>query len=320
MIRLSGVPKWILSAAMFGAVAGCGGASGGETFLGYVEAEYAYVAPPQNGWITSMPVREGDRVEPGDLLFELDKERERAALAEAEDRVEQASAQSADLQTGARPAEIAALEAQLEDAKAQLALAQADYARTQPLVEKGAVAVAAGDRARTDLNRARAQVKAAEEAIRVAKLGGRDAARAAAEASTDAAGAALEQAAWQLDQRSVTARRAGRVEMIVGRAGEYATMGQAVLAILPDDALKVRFFAPVDVVQSIAVGDTVELAAEGVAEPAMATVSFIATEPEFTPPVIYSKDVRDKLVFAVEARLPPGSDLRPGLPVDVSLP
>ncbi len=320
MIRLSCLRNCLVSIGAAFAAAGCGGSEENSTYLGYVEAEYTYIASPQNGWITSMPVREGDRVEAGDLLFELDKDRERAALAEADGRVEQASAQSADLRTGARPAEIAALQAQLEDAKAQLALAQAEYDRTKPLVEQGAVAVAVGDRAETDLNRGRARAKAAEEAIRVAELGGREAARGAAEAAADAAGAAREQAAWQLEQRSVTARRAGRIEIVVGRPGEFANAGQTVLAILPDDALKVRFFAPVEAVQAIAVGDTALLSAESGGQAVSATVTFIAAEPEFTPPVIYSRDVRDKLVFAVEARLPSGADLRPGLPVDVSLP
>ena len=201
-----------------------------------------------------------------------------------------------------------------------VALAQAEYDRTKPLVEQGAVAVAVGDRAETDLNRARARAKAAEEAIRVAELGGREAARGAAEAAADAAGAAREQAAWQLEQRSVTARRAGRIEMLVGRPGEFANAGQTVMAILPDDALKVRFFAPVEAVQTIAVGDTALLSAESGGQAVSATITFIAAEPEFTPPVIYSRDVRDKLVFAIEARLPSGADLRPGLPVDVSLP
>lgn len=320
MMKSLRISKWLFTGAMFAALAGCGTADQDASFLGYVEAEYAYVAPPQNGWITSMAVREGDRVEVGDLLFELDKDRERAVLAEAEDRVTQASAQSADLRTGARPAEIAALEAQLENAQAQLELAQADHDRTIPLVEKGAVAAAVGDRAKSDLDRARAQVKAAEESIRVAKLGGREAARTAAEASAEAATAALEQAAWQLEQRSVAARRSGRIELVAGREGEFATVGQTVLAILPDDALKVRFFVPLDIVQRLENGDAVQLAADGVAEPVAAPISFIATEPEFTPPVIYSKDVRDKLLFAVEARLPPDAGLRPGLPVDVRLP
>jgi HlyD family secretion protein len=86
--------------------------------------------------------------------------------------------------------------------------------------------------------------------------------------------------------------------------------------------VKVRFFVPETKLGGIKVGQKVSLACDGCGNPIDAAVSFIAPQAEFTPPVIYSKDNRAKLVFLVEAK-PAAQDatrLHPGQPVDVTLP
>ena len=88
--------------------------------------------------------------------------------------------------------------------------------------------------------------------------------------------------------------------------------------------MKARFFAPQSELEQFAIGKTVFLYADGLDEPVEATISFIAKEAEFTPPVIYSASSREKLVFLVEARLQNAdggnANLRPGLPVEIALP
>ena len=308
------------AAALICLLNACGGGQGEGVYVGYVEAEYVYIAAPQSGWLTRAPVREGDSVAPGDIVFELDNQQQRALYEAAAGLTAQAAAQAADIETGARPPEIAALEAQLEEARAQAARARADRDRTTRLVEEGFASHARGDQATADYLAAAARVKAAKEAIDVARLAGRKAARKAADAATAAADASLAEAKWRLDQRTVKAQTNGRVEQVFHRKGEFVTAGAPVLSVLPPGALKVRFFAPQDALPSIAVGDRVEVLADGRPGPIGAAVSFIAAEAEFTPPVIYSAESREKLVFLVEARLDDGEALRPGLPVDVLSP
>lgn len=288
--------------------------------VGYVEAEYVYVAAPQSGWIEQLTAVEGDRVDFGQVLFELDKDREWAMHEEAKGRVLQADAQARDLGSGARPAEIASLEAQLRDAEAQLVFAQAELERSLPLVDDGIVAAVTGDRLIANRDRAQAQVSAAEEAIRVARLAGREAAQEAAAAAKDVANSALVQAQWNVAQRTINARRSGRVEQIFYRQGEFVAAGAPVIALLPDDSLKVRVFVSQADLPRLRVGGALQVASDGLATPVEARISFIAGEAEFTPPVIYSAESREKLVFLVEARLPAGTSLHPGLPVDVQLP
>ncbi|MEZ5938545.1 MAG: HlyD family efflux transporter periplasmic adaptor subunit [Hyphomonadaceae bacterium] len=298
---------------------GCGGARHPGQYTGYVEVEYAQVGAPQSGWMAALHVREGDVVTPGTPLFDLDAEQQSQAVEEARARLAAASAQVEDASRGARPAEVNAYLAQLEEARAQLAYANSELARGERLEPGGAIAEAQLEQLRTSQQAAEAKVKAAEEAVAVARLAAREGVREAAKASEEAAAAAVGQAEYTLDQRSVIARVSGRVDFISHRAGEYVVAGSPVLSILPDNALKVRFYVPEAELPKLSVGQTVEVIADGLDAPVDARVSYIAPEAEFTPPVIYSTGSRDSLVFALEARLPDGVRLRAGLPVDVRL-
>ena len=103
------------------------------------------------------------------------------------------------------------------------------------------------------------------------------------------------------------------------RQGEWVAAGKPVLALLPPQNIKVRAFVPETRVGSIHYGESVWVAVDGVREPFIGKVSYISPHAEYTPPVIYSKESRDKLVFMVEAVFDPtaSANLHPGQPVDV---
>ncbi|WP_299396294.1 HlyD family secretion protein [Pelagibius sp.] len=309
----------LLAAALLTTLAACEPAAEAGRFTGYVEAELIYVAAPVSGWMVAAPLREGDSVVREELLFELDKDRQHAEVAEAKDRLRQAEAQVRDLSTGARAEEILALEAQLEEAEANLQLARLEQTRWMELVARGTAPKARGDQVTSEYEAALARVRTIQADIRVANLAARDGAREAAAAERDAAAAALAQAEWWLAQRSVLSRVDATVEEVFHRTGEYVREGDPVLALLPDDASKVRFFVPQAELPAIALDTEVEILVDGETGPLTARITHIARDAEFTPPVIYSADSRDKLVFLVEAHLA-GPALRPGLPVDVRLP
>lgn len=302
------------------AVAGCGVLGADDPMTGYVEAELFYVAAPDSGWLVRSALQEGDVAKTGDVLCELDRDKQQAGVDQAREQLRQAEAKLQDLATGARKEEIEALEAQLSDARTALKLATVELERQSKLASRGVTSGSTLDQARAAFDSAGAKVQTAEANIAVARLGGRDAQKAAAKAERDAAAAALAQADWQLAQRTIAARRGGRVEEVFHRTGEFVTAGTPLLALLPDDALKVRFFVPEARLAALALGTPVEVVADGRTEPLAARISFIARSAEFTPPVIYSTHTRDKLVFLVEARLERPEGVRPGLPVDVRLP
>lgn len=319
MININRILMNVSAAATALFAAACSGGDR-EGYVGYAEAEYVYVAPPEAGWLVAMNVREGDEVALGDTLFELDKTRQEAAFAAAAARAAEAGAMAENIETGARPQEIQRLKAQLSEAEAALQLARAERDRWLPLVAEGNASKARGDQVTADFQAALARVEAAKDAIAVAELGGRDAERQAASAATLAAEAARAEAEWRLAERAVTAKAAGKVEQVFHREGEFIGAGAPVLAILPENGVKVRFFVPQADLPNLSIGAPVMIAADGFAAPIEAHITHISAEAEFTPPVIYSAEARDKLVFLIEAKPAGDAPLRPGLPVNVSRP
>jgi HlyD family secretion protein len=86
---------------------------------------------------------------------------------------------------------------------------------------------------------------------------------------------------------------------------------------LPDDKVKLRFFVPETAVALYPPGREVRFDCDGCGAERRATIAYVSPRPEFTPPVIYSRESRDRLVFLVEARPDDPAGLTPGLPVDV---
>jgi HlyD family secretion protein len=97
--------------------------------------------------------------------------------------------------------------------------------------------------------------------------------------------------------------------------------GSPVVRLLPPANVKIRFFVPEPVVGSLRSGQKVALRCDGCEAAVTAAVTYVASEAEYTPPVIYSNETRAKLVFMIEARPAPGQaqSLHPGQPVTVTL-
>ena len=103
--------------------------------------------------------------------------------------------------------------------------------------------------------------------------------------------------------------------------GEWVGAGRPVVVLLPPENRKARFFVPEPVLASVAPGRKISVHLDGVDRSIEATIAYVSSEAEFTPPVIYSKQNRSKLVYMVEATFPPDAaeNLRPGQPLDVRL-
>jgi HlyD family secretion protein len=302
------------------ALPGCG--QDATALLGYVEAEPVRVSSAVAGRLTTLNVDQGDQVKTDQTLFALEQESEVAALAEAAAKLVQTRAQAADLATGKRPDELAVVEAELRAAQAKARQSAADWIRQSELARKGLASKSALDAARAQRDTDAATVNQLDAQLRAERLAGRDDARSAAVAAVAVAEAQLAQRQWTLDQKTVRSPVAARVEDRYYRIGEWVAAGSPVFSLLAPDAIKVRFWAPEPLLPAFPTGARVMLTCDGCDSPIPATVSFVASEAEFTPPVIYSKENRAKLVFLVEAKLDAAQTvrLRPGQPVDVRLP
>ncbi len=288
---------------------------------GYVEGEYVRVAAPFAGQLTSLSVQRGAQVVAGAPLFALEQESEKAARLEAQARLNSAVAHLADLQKGRRPAEVATVNAQLAQAEAALRLSTAQYRRDEKLVADNFISRERLDQSRAARDRDAAHVAEVQAQLRLAQQGARSDEVSAARAEMQAAQAAAAQAQWRLEQKSVKAPVAGLVQDTLYTPGEWTPAGSPVVSLLPPANIKLRFFIPESVRARYLPGQKIIVSCDACAS-ASAQVSYVATDAEYTPPVIYSNDARSKLVYLAEARLEPKDAVRlhPGQPVDIRLP
>lgn len=123
----------------------------------------------------------------------------------------------------------------------------------------------------------------------------------------------------RLARRKGFAPVAGSVQQIYFRVGETVGAQRPVLSIMPPGNMKVRFYVPETELPKLAIGDEVKVTCDNCAPDLTARIYFISTSAEYTPPVIYSLDERNKLVYLVQARPSRPDALRVGQPVSVYL-
>jgi HlyD family secretion protein len=226
------------------------------------------------------------------------------------------------MQTGKRPPEVETVAEQLRQAMAAYELSESNFKRQESLYKSGFISSAALDDFRTKLKNDDARVQELKASLATAKMPARPDEIRAAQADADAARQALAQADWKLGQRAVTSPANGHVSDTYFVVGDWVPAGAVVVSLLPPGNVKIRFFVAEPQLGSLHPGQIVRFSCDGCGEPMNATIAFIADRAEFTPPVLYSKENRAKLVYLVEAK--PSANvavrLNPGQPVDVTLP
>lgn len=287
---------------------------------GYVEGEFTLVAPVAVAQIGAVNVARGDRVAPGTVLVEMEKRDAEIALAEAEAALAQAESHLANLREGQRPEEIQVIEAALASAVAQANEAERQRDRMTNLAARGVVNEAQRDDAITAAEVAEAKVAQIEADLAVARLPARPQAIAEAEAMVAGAKAARDRARWNLDQRTLRLDDPVTVFDVIRTRGEIAGPSAPVLSVLGEGAVKLRLYIPETAFSAISIGSRLDVHCDGCPDGLTASVTYISDEAEFTPPVIYSLENRQKLVFLVEARPQSDGTLKPGQIVDVALP
>ena len=276
---------------------------------GYIEGENLYLSAPVSGTVQTVSVVEGTRVRAGQPLFQI----EPATLG--------AQSEQARAATSAARTQIASAQATADQADAEVRAAQAtadhtrsDLARLLSVRRDDPAAVAGKeiDAARAALREAEARVAAARETA--------DARRAqvtATRAQAAQAEGGEREAQVRINQLAPAAPADGRIDQVFFQQGEWVSANRPVVALLPDAKVKLRFYVPQPDVARYRTGQTVRFSCDGCASGLTARISYVSPRPEFTPPVIFSRETRDRLVFLVEARPVRAAQLTPGLPVDV---
>ncbi len=286
-------------------------------YQGWVEADTLFIGAESAGRLTLVSIAEGATIAAGAPLFRLDSSSEEAAVAAARAALARSQAEL-DLAHAAqkRPQEIDVLRASEREASARLELAEQDLDRTRVLVERGTATRANLDTATATEAANRAALDNVHSQIILAALPARDETLRQTEESVAAAKADLASAQAALARRSVSAPAAGSIETLYYRNGEVVPAGRPIVALLPPENVRIRFFVPETEIARLSLGQPVHVTCDA-CRPSDAKVSFIARNAEYTPPEIYSLEERAKLVYRVEAIPTDPKALRPGQPVDV---
>jgi HlyD family secretion protein len=292
-----------------------------NTYQGYVEGEFVYMATSQPGQLINLAVQRGQTVSNNTLLFALESQNELDAVNQAQHQLKFAQSQYADLLTGRRPPEIDVTQAQLIQARADAQRASLQLQRDEEQYRAEGIAKAQLDDSRAAAAVAAGHVSELQAQLQVARLPGRKQQVLAQNAQVDAAQAALAQAQWKLDQKQVRAPHAGLVFDTMYRSGEWVAAGNPVVRMLPPENIKVRFFVPGALVSTMQAGRKLRIRCDGCSADVAASITYVSDQAEYTPQNIYSNDTRSKFVFMIEAHPSPTDavKLHPGQPVEVTV-
>jgi HlyD family secretion protein len=297
-----------------GALAGCA-ERGPAPIVGTLEwdrvAVTAELAEPVLRW----NVAEGDRVDAGTPILELDARRQDARIAQAQSELDVSEARLAELAHGARIETIDAARANLARARAAQQDAETEYTRVAELRKRELVAQSAVDQALAARNQRRAETQANEAQLRELTQGTRPEQIEQASASVAAARAALESLKLTRERLTVRAPRAGRIDSLPFRAGDQPPVGAELVSMLVGDTPYARVFVPTPRRTEVDIGTRFEVRIEGVAQPYPARLRSIRSEPSFTPYYALAGNDASRLVYRAELELEGGADLPAGLPL-----
>jgi HlyD family secretion protein len=198
-------------------------------------------------------------------------------------------------------------------------LSQRELARFSDLFKTGAATASDLDRTRLTHERNTRVIDELTAQLATARLGARADAILASEAEVSAAASAKERADWAVAQKTQAAPRDALVYDTLFREGEFVSAGVPAVSLLPPENLKVRFFVPEADFAQLKAGDRVSVTFTG-GRTLDATINYLSPRPEYTPPVLYNRENRAKLVFMIEAVFTSEAarELHPGLPVTVT--
>ena len=302
---------------------------------GHVEATETRLAPEAGGRIMTMPIKEGDRIEPGAPVLTLDRRDVELALLRARADVAQAEAQLRLVQAPARAEDVRQAESQVATARtdvsaaqSELAAAEQDLQRFEALLKNNSGSEKQRDDAKTrrDVARdrvegAQSRVKAAEEALARIKAGARreevEVARARV-ASAAAQVATLEKA---LGDTTLTSPVGGVVTEKLVEVGEVITPRTPVAVVTDLDHAWADVFVPEPTVPLIKLGQPATLFTDAGGEGIKGTVTYISPKAEFTPRNVQTAEERSKLVYRIKVSVDNTAGvLKQGMPIEAEIP
>ncbi len=308
--------------ALLGSAAlGCAGGNGASRIVasGHVEATQVRVSTKVGGRLETLAVAEGDRVSSGQELGRIDAIDLRLELQQATAQRDQAAAELRLQLAGARKEDIAELEAQVASVGVDLVDADRNLQRMQSLLDHGSGTTKGRDDAQARRDMTAAQLEAKKEALARLRAGSRAEEKDAARARLAAAEARIAQLDQQIKDAVIASPLSGVVTEKIAEAGELLQSGAPLVEVtnLADAWLNV--YVPEADLGRIRIGQDAEVTTDG-GEKRKGRVSYVASQAEFTPKNVQTRDERVKLVFKVKIALENADGIfKPGMPAEAGL-
>jgi HlyD family secretion protein len=277
---------------------------------GRIEATEINISSKLSGQLEEVSVKEGEFVEPGQVLARIKISTLEAQVLEAEAQKQQAqdAIATAEAQVAMRISEKEAADAMVDQRATELTAVQRRLSRTEILAKDGAVSKQQLDDERADvksaiavLSSAKSQVKSAESAILAAKSQ-----VSSAKSQVEAVKATIQRLNYDIEDAQLKSPLKARVQFQVAQPGEMIAAGGRVMNLIDLSDVYMTFFLPETVAGRVAIGTEVRIvldAAKNVVIPAK--VSFVADTAQFTPKSVETESERQKLMFRVKAKIDP---------------
>lgn len=286
-------------------------------FQGYVEGENLYLAAPYEGKLVKKAVSRGDHVDKDQVLFQIDPKPESMAVEQLAEGQKEAEYLTIDLEKPRRALEIQALEDQVYIVDASLALANIRLKRYNELYQKQAVDLDHVDEARSYVKQLEATKAQAVANLDLGMMGARVDQIKAQHARLSQAHLALSLGMWKLSQKTVSAPTDGLIFDTYYQEGEFVPAGHPIASLLPRENIRIEFFVPARTLPKLQLNQTVEFTCEGCASVNKAVINYISPEAEYIPPLVYSRENSDKVVFRIKAKIVDPLQFKPGQPVEI---
>ncbi|HLD84330.1 MAG TPA: HlyD family efflux transporter periplasmic adaptor subunit [Coxiellaceae bacterium] len=292
-----------------------------DYYLGYVEGKYIYLSSPVSGQLTTLLVRQGETVTENQPAFQLDPEPEQSQLAAAKAELNIATHDLDNLKLGQRDTIIKSLEAQILRVQANLVFSKKMFDRNTLLQKTGAIGQATFDQSRAKYESDLQELKVTEANLAEAKLGARKYLILAQESKVKSASDRVMECEWRLAQKTKRIPKAGFIQETFYREHEFVPAGKPILSLLPPGNHVVVFFVPEKELNRVKLGKKITFTCDECNKTLSGKISYISSRAEYTPPVIYSRESRSKLVYWIEAAIDADSvkQVNPGEPVNVSV-
>ncbi|HDS1197835.1 TPA: HlyD family efflux transporter periplasmic adaptor subunit [Shewanella algae] len=296
------------------------GDNGESRAMGTLERDRIQLSAPVAEQIADIHVAEGDKVEAGQLLLQLDSRSAAARVAQRRAELAEAGARLDELQQGARVEERRAARAAIEAATAAATEARLRYQRTRELFVAKVLGQAELDAAIAERDHTKALVEQANEQWLQLENGTRSEQLAQAEARVAAAAAALKAEEKALDDLSLRAPLASEVDILPWKRGDRVAQGTQLVALLALDKPYARVYLPQTAISKLSRGDKLEVCVDGVEQPLKGTVRNIRSQPAFTPFYALNERDRARLMYLTDIDVEGAESLPSGLALEVRLP